>query len=114
MGRFTAPSRSESKTAEDADDFDFFVLVGRGAVGGIFSEACEVCLLLTSASSAVFTCFCFFFCPLAAAFFLSSLATASASQAAFNLPPPAGRLFHSADPASPAICARLRLLSTDL
>src|ERR1700733_9469358 len=70
MGRVTAPSRSESKTAEDAEDFDFFVLVGRRAVGGILSESCEVCLLLTSASSAVFTCFCFFFLPARGRFLL--------------------------------------------
>src|SRR5271169_3880869 len=120
IGRFTAPSTAEIKTAEDAEDaedFDFFLAAGCAeAVGGTLAEDAKVFPLFTSASSAssaVFSCFGFFFCPLVAAFFLSSFATASASQAAFSFPPPAGRLLHSADPASPAIWARLRPLSTD-
>src|SRR5579863_9840824 len=45
--------------------------------------------------------------PVFKAFFFSTRATASASHAAFSFPRPAGRLFHSADPASPATCSRV-------
>src|SRR5579862_5538000 len=48
-------------------------------------------------------------------FFLSSLASVSASQGAFTFPRDAGLLlFHSAEPASPAISDMERLLSTEL
>src|SRR5271163_1802060 len=48
-------------------------------------------------------------------FFLSALATASASQGAFTAPgDAAGPLFHSAESASPPICAIERRLITDV
>src|ERR1700722_2024097 len=47
--------------------------------------------------------------------FLSARAIASASHAAFTLPPGAGRLVvHFAEPASPAICAMVRSLKTEV
>src|SRR5271157_5686140 len=47
--------------------------------------------------------------------FWSARAIASASHAAFTLPRDAGRLlFHSAEPSSPAICAIVRLVRTDV
>src|SRR5438309_9896514 len=117
MGRFTAPGRSGTSIAEEtgtAEDFDFFLLVGRGTLAAETLGGMDVCPLISSASitfPTILTCFCFFFWPFAAAFFLSSFATASASQAAFSLPrPPPGRLRHSADPASLAFSARLLLL----
>src|SRR5580692_7236147 len=48
-------------------------------------------------------------------FFLSSLASVSASHGAFTFPRDAGRLlFHSAESLSPPISAMERLLSTEL
>src|ERR1700674_1395174 len=48
-------------------------------------------------------------------FLLSSLASVSARHGAFTFPREGGRLlFHSAEPSSPAICAMLRWLSTEL
>src|SRR5205823_1180759 len=57
--------------------------------------------------------FAFLFCAVALASCLSRWANASASHAFFR-PRTAGRLlFHSADPASPAICPSERLVSTE-
>src|SRR5271166_4767716 len=47
--------------------------------------------------------------------FWSARAIASASHAAFTLPRDAGRLlFHAAEPSSPAICAIVRFVRTDV
>ena len=103
-------------------DFDFFWRESDAADDeATLSGTADGFFLLGSASSdgSLVSFFCFFFfalafCTLAAAFFLSIFATASASQAAFNFPRPAGRLLrHSADRSSPAISAIFRLVNTD-
>src|SRR5580704_9469786 len=110
----------ETKTAVDAEDAEgmevFFSGAGRFGNPLPFADGSAEVLpfvgctgfdfLFASASSAASGFFSFFF-------FLSSRAIASASHGAFNLPPPAGRLRHSLEPASPALSSMLRLLSTD-
>src|SRR5690348_8500732 len=89
IGRLSAPGRFlTTEATEGTEEFDF----RRASLG-------------SSVSSAV----CFF------GFFLSSLATVSASQSAFNLPRDAFLLLvHSAESSSPAICAMFFLLRIEV
>src|SRR6266852_8464953 len=112
MSLASAPGKAlTAEGTEFAEDFlsDFEPL---------FSDApAAVFLLWTVLRAACRVPFCLFsFAPSAAScavaalfFFRSARAIASASHPAFTFPRDAGRLLvHSADPASPAICAMVR------
>src|ERR1700678_3843030 len=98
MGRFAGEGATEEVEAFNSGDTE-----GGGYLLALVAGLGSLC----SSVSSVLNSLVFFlpddFAPLffSSAFFLSSLATASASHAAFNFPRPAdGRLLHSADPAS--------------
>jgi hypothetical protein len=123
IGLCSAPGTA--LTAEDVEFADDFLLLDLTVTFGAAEE--------TSASlaSATLPAFCLesFFLPFAAGFFSalfassavkafrleSARAIASASHPALTFPRDAGRLLvHSADPASPAICAIVRPVRTEV
>src|ERR1700730_11329342 len=122
IGLCSAPGRA--LTAEDAEFAEDFLLLDLGGAssGAGSLDAAVLSLARTTLLAASLDRFCLFFSAPSALsavnaffFFRSARAIASASHAALTFPPDAGRLLvHFADPASPAICAMVRPVRTEV